>query len=144
MIEQLQKDQAKRPDLFRFFGPISPERVDAWIEERKLLIPLELRNLWSETGGCDLFESETILGPFGPIETGDDVDSFNRYHWKAGMPADWLIFHAGVGLTVVIMSSGEYANVRVDSYEVQQTFTSLTHWYLRFIRQEYASRYGLT
>ncbi|MGO9085087.1 MAG: SMI1/KNR4 family protein [Candidatus Sulfotelmatobacter sp.] len=144
MIDQLQKDNARRPDLFHFFGPILPEQLDAWLRGRKFVVPPDLREFWCQTGGGDLFESETVLSPLGPADTGDDVDSVNQYRWKNGMPPDWLIFHTGIGLTVVKMSSGEYANVREVSYEVQQTFTSLADWYVSFVRREYASRYGLS
>ena len=144
MIDQLWKDKTEKPDLFYFFGAIPSEKLDAWIRERKLVIPPELKELWCDTGGCDLFESETVLGPFGSAKTGDDVDSVNLHHWGGGMPPDWLIFHTGLGLTVVKMSSSEYANVREGSYQVQQTFASLTDWYTRLIRQEYASRYGFS
>ena len=86
---------------------------------------------------------ETVLGPFGPTGLGDDVDTVNQGHWQSGMPADWLVFHTGLGFTVVKMSSGEYAHLRQDSYAVLETFRSLEDWYLCLIRKEYAQRYGL-
>lgn len=142
MIDQLQKDRTVRPDLYRFFGAIVPEKLDAWIRERTLVIPFDLREFWCETGGGDLFESETVLGPFGPVQTGDDVDSVNQWKWRKGMPSDWLVFHTGLALTVVKMSGGEYASIREPSYEVLQTFRSLNDWYAD-LRNEYAARYGL-
>jgi hypothetical protein len=143
VIAQLKQDRAIRPDLFDFFGAIYREKLNEWLGERKLIIPYDLRAFWCETGGGDLFESETILGPFGRADLGDDVDTVNRFHWQDGMPIDWLVFHTGLGLTVVKMSSGEYANLRGDSYEVRETFRSLDDWYNQFIRKEYAPRYGL-
>jgi hypothetical protein len=143
VIDQLQKDRGIRPDLFHFFGSISAERLETWIRERKLVIPFDLKEFWIETGGGDLFESETVLGPFASVELGDDVDSANRGRWQEGMPADWLVFHDGLGLSVVLLSSGEYANVREGSHQVQETFSSLNEWYTCFIRKEYAPRYGL-
>ena len=143
MIDQLRRDCITRPDLFHFFGAIHPEKLDVWLRERKLVIPHDLREFWCETGGGDLFESETVLGPFGPPHLGDDVDSVNRGQWQNGMPADWLVFHTGLNFTVVLMSLGEYANVRADSYEIQETFRSLEDWYRCSIRKEYAPRYGM-
>jgi len=143
VIDQLRKDRLARPDLFHFFGAIQPEKLDAWLLERKLVIPADLKQLWCETGGGDLFESETILGPFGPRDTGDDVDSVSQGQWQNGMPADWLVFHTGLGLSVVKMSSGEYASLPLDSYDVCETFRSLEDWYTMLIRKEYAPHYGM-
>lgn len=143
MIDQLQKDRAIRLDLFDFFGAIRPQKLDEWLRQREWIIPYDLRAFWCETGGGDLFESETILGPFGPKDLGDDVDTVNQGQWQVGMPIDWLVFHTGLGLTVVKMSSGEYANVQKGSYELRLSFRSLDDWYNHFIRKEYASRYGL-
>ncbi len=143
MIDQLEKDRAVRPDLFDFFGAIKPEKLNEWLRERRLIVPSDLRDFWRESGGGDLFESETVLGPFGPADLDDDVDGMSRYQWQKGMTPDWLVFHKGLGLSVVIMSSGKYANAREESFAVQQTFESLENWYIHFIRKEYAQRYGL-
>ena len=143
MIDQLEKDRASRPDLFHFFEPIHPERLNEWLRERRPTVPPDLRGFWCETGGGDLFESETVLGPFAPADLGDDLESENRHQWQKGMPPDWLVFHTGLRLSVIIMSSGKYANVREDSFAVQETFPSLEDWYLRLIRKEYAVRYCL-
>ncbi len=60
MIDQLEKDQAARPDLVDFFGAIHPEELDQWLRERRLIVPSDLRDFWLETGGADLFESEPV------------------------------------------------------------------------------------
>ena len=92
-----------------------------------------------------MFETETILSPFGQTNLADDLDSVNAFHRRKGLPSNYLIFHTGIGgLTVVKMPVGEYLSVREDSYEVQRTFASLADWYARLIRNEYASRYALT
>jgi len=144
MIEQILRDQRRRPDIFHFFGAIEPDRLISWLRERRFTIPDDLRQLWCETGGGDVFETETILGPFGRTDLADDVDSVNQFHWAKGMPAEWVIFHTGIGgLSVVQTASGNYASVREGSYEVQQSFASLADWYVSLIRPEYVSRYGL-
>lgn len=144
MKDQIFQDQRCRPDLFHFFGAIAPDLLTTWLRERKLVIPVDLSRFWCETGGGDMFETETVLGPFGRTDLADDVDSVNQFHRQKGMSADWVIFHTGMGgLTVVEMSSGRYASVREGSYEVQQTFASLADWYANLIRQEYAPRYNL-
>jgi len=91
-----------------------------------------------------MFETETVLGPFGRTDLADDVDSVNQFHKQKGMPADWIIFHTGIGgLSVVQILSGKYASVREGSYEVHQAFASFSDWYANLIRREYASRYKL-
>ena len=50
-------------------GSIPKERLDEWLRQRDLEVPSELAELWQETGGGNLFESETILGPFGDVLT---------------------------------------------------------------------------
>jgi hypothetical protein len=145
MTAQIQEDHAKRPDLFHFGGPIIPAQLNDWLQERNLAVPEDLKRLWCEMGGGDMFESETILSPFGVSDLADDVDSVNAFHWRQGMPSDYLIFHTGLGgLSVIEMQVGRYASVREGSYQVEQTFESLSDWYARLIRKEYASRYGLT
>ena len=140
----LQNDLSKRPDLFHFLGPIPSGQLDAWLSERQLAVPNDLRHFWCEAGGGELFESETILSPIGRGDLEDDVETVNQFHREKGMPADWLIFHMGIGgLSVVKIPSGAYASVRESSYEVQQTFASFSNWYANLIRREYASRYNL-
>jgi hypothetical protein len=125
VIDQLRKDAIARPDLFHFFGAIGAEKLEAWLRRRRLVVPDDLKEFWCETGGGDLFESETVLGPFGPVETRDDLDSMNPLN---GIPLDWLVFHTGLGLTMVKMSSAQYANVREGSYTIRETFGSLDEW----------------
>lgn len=75
-------------------GSIPKERLDEWFRQRDLEVPSELAELWQETGGGNLFESETILGPFGDVLTGDDVDSVNEVHRGRGLNRGYLIMDA--------------------------------------------------
>lgn len=144
MINLLQQDRARRPDLFHFHGAIQLEEMDAWLIKRNIVIPEDLKYLWCDTGGGDLFETETILSPFGQRDLADDVDSINEFHKRNGMPGIWLIFHTGIGgLTAVNIPKGEYASIREGSYTVEQTFLSLSDWYVNIVHREYAARYGL-
>jgi hypothetical protein len=145
MNSLLRNDQVKRPDLFHFRGAIPSSELNAWINERQYVVPSDLKQFWHEMGGGDLFESETILSPFGQSDLADDVDTVNRFHKEKGMPGNWIVFHIGLGgLSVVQVPSGLYASVREGPYyEVQQTFTSFADWYADLIHREYASRYGL-
>jgi hypothetical protein len=143
-MNTLENDRINRPDLFDFRGPIPSEELDIWLNEHRLVVPDDLKQFWCETGGGELFESETILSPFGRIDLADDVESVNQFHREKGMPAEWVIFHTGLGgLSIVQISSGQYASIREDSYKIERSFTSFEDWYANLIRREYASRYGL-
>ncbi|MGA2375559.1 MAG: SMI1/KNR4 family protein [Candidatus Sulfotelmatobacter sp.] len=139
----LREDAARRPRIFLFNGPIPLAELDAWLIERNLTVPDDLKQVWCETGGGVIFESETILGPNGNRELGENIDLENEFHKQKGMPADWLLFHTGFELTAVRIPTGEYACLREGSYEVTETFGSFAEWYA-MIRAELASRYGLS
>jgi hypothetical protein len=139
----LREDAARRPDIFLFNGPILSAPLDDWLGTRKLIVPDDLKEVWQETGGGIIFESETILGPYGNRGLGENVDGENEFHRQKGMPIDWLLFHTGFQLKAVKMSTGEYACLREGSYEVTEMYGSFAGWYA-MIRKELASRYGLT
>jgi hypothetical protein len=140
MNSQIKEDAAKWPNEFYLLQPIPPAELNAWLSERNLTVPDDLKEVWRETGGGDVFDTETILCPYGNRDLADDVDSVNEFYWRRGMPVDWLIFATGIGeLTVVKMSTGEYANVRYDSFEVTETFSSFADWYA-WIRKDLAPR----
>jgi hypothetical protein len=107
------EDAKRRPDLFIWQGAIDSARLDSWTRSRNLRIPSDLRLFWIETGGGDFFESETILGPLGRADLADDVETVNAHHHLRGLPADFLVFHRGLGgLTAIQMSNGLYVQLR--------------------------------
>ena len=145
IIDLLEKDRAKRPDLFWLVGPIPAEQLHAWLMQHSLGVPDDLKQLWSQTGGGEMFETETLLSPFGRAGFGADVMGVNQFHRQKGMPTGLLIIHEGLGgLTAIDTASDKYVSVQPGSYEVRKTFGSLADWYANFIRPEYASRYGLS
>ncbi len=144
MNSQIKEDRAKRPELFHFNGAITTAQLNDWTQQRNFVVPDDLKEFWCETGGGEMFESETVLSPLGITASGDDVDSVNAYHRNKGMPPGYLIFHTGIGgLSAIRMPAGEYLSIHEGSYSVQQTFGSLADWYARLLRKEYAPRYGL-
>jgi hypothetical protein len=144
MIKQLLDDSQIRPDLFQFMGPLAEVKLDAWLKDRHYSVPNDLRELWRDTGGGTLFETETILAPLEANELGDDVESINSFHHKRGMPAIYLIFHIGIGgLSAIAMDGARYVSISEDTYAERGNYTSIDDWYLRLIRAEYATRYGL-
>ena len=114
-----------------------------WLGEHTLEIPDDLFEFWLRTGGGDIFESETMLGPFADADMGDDVDSVNHFHHQRGLSSEYLIFHTGSGISAVRLSDKQYMLLNDTDYHEVKSFRSLEEWYMGWIRSEYAERYGL-
>jgi hypothetical protein len=136
-------DSKKRPDLFKWFGKINPQQLGSWLAEKQFLIPADLFEFFCQTGGGDIFETETILGPFGNKELGDDLEGMNMFHRKKGMQSKYLIFHIGLGISVIDQNSFHYL-ILDNNYSKVNTFDSFDNWYVNYLRAEYAERYGLS
>ena len=143
MIRLLESDQRLRPELFVWNGPIPKERLEVWLRERKLQVPADLVSLWVEKGGGDLFESETILGPFGRADMGDDVDGVNRMFRSRGLDPSYLLIHVGVTLTAIRLRDQAWVTLQPTTYEETGEFDSMEEWYRSVLRIEFAQRYGL-
>lgn len=138
------EDAAKRPDLFNWNGAVGEEAVGRWLRERRWVVPDDLRIVWAKTGGGEMFESETILGPFADPALGDDVDSVNEHLRTQGLPPDFLVFHAGVGgYTAVNQRDQSLAQIDPKTYQAASSFPTFDEWYSQVIRAEYAESYGL-
>jgi len=135
-------DAGQKPQLFNWDGAIDVRDLSTWFEKRKLKIPQDLFDFYCTTGGGTIFEGETILGPYGNKNLGDDLEGMNKYHWEKGMPKNYLIFHTGLDLTVIDMNTFEYIVLSKD-YHSLSIYESLDEWYINHLRNEYASRYGL-
>ncbi|MGH9344606.1 MAG: hypothetical protein ACRD19_12710 [Terriglobia bacterium] len=144
MTIALFEDAAKRPDLFHWNGAVGEDAVDRWLAERRLAAPGELRIVWAKTGGGEIFESETILGPFADSALGDDVDSVNEHLRAQGLPPEFLVFHAGVGgYTAVNQQDQSLAQIDPKTYRVVSSYPTFDEWYTQVIRAEYSESYGL-
>lgn len=136
------EDSIKLPNCFIWYGAIKPEKLELWLKENGLKIPIDYFEFLCTTGGGDIFEGETILGPFGKAETGDDLIGTNYYNWKNGMPWDFLIFHIGLGISIIKKKDSNYC-VLDENYSVKKTFKNFDDWYINYLREEYADRYEL-
>jgi hypothetical protein len=137
-------DLQRYPRVFVFQHPISEDHLDAWLAQRSLHIPDDLKRVWLQVGGGDMFESETLLAPLGDEDMGDDIDAVNRVYRSRGLSANYLVFHDGLGgLSVVRLSDGQYAQLDKDTFIETTIYPSFDEWYQRVLRAEYASRYGL-
>jgi len=142
MSEAILADAHQREDLFHWLGPIEPGGLKSWLAHQQLEVPDDLFALWTATGGGDMFESETILAPFGDPTLADDVTSVNEFHRRRGMSPAYLLFHVGLGLTAIRLADGRIVELAPDTYQEKQEFPSLASWY-DSIRSELAARYGL-
>src|SRR5580704_11790431 len=102
------KDSEGRQDVFLSFGAIPLEPIESWMRSSSLIIPRDLVEFWSQTGGGDLFgDSETILRPtrvpsnYPGFVRGDDVESATEFRIENGMPASYLLFHEGTRFSAV-------------------------------------------
>jgi len=144
MSGRLHEDVSLRPELFRWNGPIPQENLERWLADRSFRVPHDLKLFWQETGGGELFESETILSPSDAAEPGDDIECVNRLHWARGLSPAYLIFAIGsFGLSAIRLVDQSYALIDEDTYAEVGEFSDLTEWYSSTIRSEYAQRYAL-
>lgn len=136
-------DAVQRPDLFLWAGTIDPVVLSAWIIEHRFDIPDQLFQFWATTGGGDLYETETILGPFGNDELGNEVLEVNMRARERGLNAGYLLFHTGIALSAVRMEDRRIVLLADPDYVVIGEFASFDQWYVATLRNEYAARYGL-
>ena len=95
--------------------------------------------------GGQMFETETVLGPFGdPADedagrvTDTDVLGRNRWYVQSGLGPDRSVFHEGLGVTFADLVARRYVVVENTSpFAVHATFDTLQLWYEGWIRAEY-------
>ena len=140
---QIITDAMSRPDLFVWNGPIEGRQLRRWLSENALNLPEDLVAFLELTGGGDLFESETILGPYGDVELGDDLIGANISLRSEGMPAGYVVFHRGMDLSAIRSLDHKYVAFTAPDFHEKAVFSSLEAWYVESLREEYGERYGL-
>jgi hypothetical protein len=141
MNNLLRRDLAEEPRLFSWFGGISRNNLDDWMAREHLRVPEDLLAFWQELGGGDLFETETILGPFGDPVLGDDVKGVNDLHHGQGLPAEYFLFHKGLYMSAVRQGDGKYVKLSSE-YSPIKEYPSMDEWYSD-LRSEYSDVYDL-
>ena len=137
-------DARQRPELFVWNGPIEDSVLSQWLRTRELEPPTDLVTFWLETGGGEIFEGETLLGPFGDSNLGDDVDGMNSFHQRSGLDPKYLVFHHGGSLvSAVSQDSGAIEVFDRTSYESLRTYHSFSEWYRAEMHDVYKGAYGL-
>ena len=139
------EDARVRPDLFQWNGRMDSTSLQSWLSCNEWVgpCPSDLLALWQGTGGGEVFETETILGPLGDRELGDDIVAVNHEMRTRGMPGRFLVFHVGLLISAVDRVSGDYVELAPDRFHVVRRFASLDEWYNSTLRAEYSQRYGL-
>jgi hypothetical protein len=142
VIDLILSDCELHPSAFFWRGPLSASEIEDWGARRSISAPIDLKQLWSRKGGGDLFESETILQPFGADEY-DLIESVSSASWAKGLSSDYCVFHTGIVESVFRKSDGAiFALLSGDITQMVQ-FRDLDEWYVRILRSEFATRYGL-
>lgn len=142
MINTILKDSTEHPELFHWFGALNITEIERWERDFSVSIPEDLKLLWNRTGGGDLFESETILQPFG-VRDDDLVCRVSEMFWKKGLPQDHYIFHKGMCLSTFSKSGKSLTAWKEPDIIAFADFPDLDNWYSGLLRSEYAQRYGL-
>lgn len=142
MIRALREDATERPDLFVWRGAIRREELREWLDAKRLDLPDDLVELWLETGGGDLFESETLLAPFGDPASGDDVGGVNEAFRIRGLSSAHLIVSTGIFLAALRLADKKWVLLDQETFQEERECGSFDDWY-RLVRAEFAERYGL-
>ncbi len=126
-LDALHDDVLTRPELFRWEGRLDRGAVEEWVAREGLVVPGSLQELWIETGGGTLFESEELLAPLS-----DDPPLLRR-------APRVLIFHQGICESAVDQSTGDLVLL---GHRVIHPIRDLAAWYF-VLRDEFGDRYGL-
>lgn len=148
MIYLLQ-DAQRTPRIFSPFGAIPSVEIQDWLRRTELILPADLIELWQQTGGGDVFESETILRPTVPSIPNscfveDDIEAINAAYAEEGKSRDLYVFQEGLFLSAVRLSDQTFVTLTKGGYTVKDCFRTLDQWYVGTLRAEYGERYGLS
>jgi hypothetical protein len=144
----LLQDAQTVPRIFSPFGAIPSVEIQDWLRRTGLILPSDLVELWQQTGGGDVFESETILRPTVPSSPNscfveDDIEGMNAAYAEEGKSGDLYVFHLGLFPSAVRLSDRRFVTLTKGGHTAKDAFASFDEWYVRTLRAEYGERYGL-
>jgi hypothetical protein len=144
----LLQDAQRVPRIFSAFGAIPSAEIQDWLQRTKLTLPSDLVALWQQSGGGDVFESETILRPTVVSKPDscfveDAIEGINAAYEEEGKSGDLYVFHRGLIPSAVRLSDQRFVTLTEGGYTVKDSFASFDEWYVRTLRAEYGERYGL-
>lgn len=136
------EDAQRAPQLFLWKGSVDRRAIDEWVALHGWKIPSDLRELWTLTGGGEIFESERFLVPLLSQSGDEEIAQVTEWCQNRGIPSGLVVFHEGLGFTAVRCDDGAYVSFDSDLRAAGE-YTSLDQWYSEVLRKEYAERYGL-
>ena len=137
---QIITDAMSRPDLFVWNGPRESRQLCRWLSENALNnLPEDFVAFLELTGGGDQLESETILGPYGNVELGDDLIGANIRLRSEGMPAGYVVFHQGVDLSAIRSLDDKYVAFTARDFHEKSVFSPWKLGTLRVFARSTAS-----
>ena len=142
MIDLILRDSQSHPDIFIWRGPLLASAIEDWEHMHLLSAPEDLRQLWCLKGGGDLFESETLLQPFG-AEDYDLIESVSSVFWGKGLSTDYFVFHTGIVDSVFRKSDGALFSLGSSDLHQMSQFRGLDEWYVSTLPSVFAEKYGL-
>jgi hypothetical protein len=142
VIDRILRDVQMHPSLFLWRGPLSDFAIEDWKRKQSLSVPKDLRHLWSLKGGGDLFESETILQPFGAPEY-DLIESVSHVFWGKGLSNEYCVFHTGIVDSVFRKSDAAIFCLGSPDFNQMSQFRDLDDWYVNTLRSIFQEKYGL-
>jgi hypothetical protein len=143
VIDLILRDAEMYPRLFWWATPLSMFAIEDWEREHALLVPRDLKDLWSSKGGVDLFDADTILQPFGAKEEYDLIEPVSTAHWERGLSHEFCVFHVDVVDSVFRKSDGAISSLPTDDPTQMIPFGDLNEWYVNTVRPVYPEHYGL-
>jgi hypothetical protein len=135
-------DAARNPVLFEWHGAIPISAVRQQCDLKSWRVPSDLIQLWADTGGGVIFETEHILRPIADSDDQSEVEQVTQWERARGLPAGLLVFHRGVVLSTIRLFDAAYLTIERGRAS-SSVFSSLDDWYRSVIRAEYEERYGL-
>jgi len=125
----LLQDAQKVPRIFSPFGAIPAAELDDWLRRTGLVLPSDLIELWQQTGGGDVFESETIFRPTVPSTPNscfveDDIEGRNATYEEKGKSGDIYVFQQGAFLSAVRLSDQRFVTLTEGGYTIKHSFAS--------------------
>ena len=134
--------------MFDPFGAIPLVEIQDWSRRTGVILPSDLIERWQQTGGGDVFESETILRPTvvstpNSCFAEDAIEGINAAYAEEGKSGDLYVFHLGFFPSAVRLSDQRFVTLSEGGCMVRDSFALFDEWYVGTLRAENGERYGL-
>ncbi len=143
MIDIIKSDIKKYPTILFPFGRIGAAELKKELNNYNFKFPSELVDIWSEFGGGDFFQTETILYPY-QNEHIDNIVDVNNFLIKEGMPVKYFAFHIGRGEVTAFLKedNNRIVNLKRDSWQETYHYSSFKDWFADLRMELISMRYS--